>query len=129
MEHQVQRSKEMRNLLSELEAQAQELLAPLSRRERDVIEVRYGLGVTDEKRRLVWAEVGRIFSLSRARVHQIHKEGLGKLSEGDQGKFRELVASIEAIRKGFHCRCGKFRGIEYEWLRCDKCEALVIYRG
>lgn len=125
----VQLSNEMRSLLSGLEAQARELLASLDEREREVIEVRYDLRTRDFRgRRLVWAEVGRIFSLSRERVRQIHHGGLAKLSRYDRGKFFELITSIEAIRDSFYCLCGKYRGIAYEWLRCEKCGALVIYR-
>ncbi|MEN9219613.1 MAG: sigma-70 family RNA polymerase sigma factor [Thermostichales cyanobacterium SZTDM-1c_bins_54] len=59
-----------------LSEQMEELLSHLSPRERDVIELRFGLG--DGKYRTL-AEVGQAFGMSRERVRQIQAKAMRKL--------------------------------------------------
>ena len=57
------------------------VLAVLPRREREVIEMRYG--ITGGRSRTL-EEVGRAFNITRERVRQIESEALGKLNESMQ---------------------------------------------
>jgi RNA polymerase primary sigma factor len=59
-----------------LSEQMEELLSHLSPRERDVIELRFGLG--DGQHRTL-AEVGQAFGMSRERVRQIQAKAMRKL--------------------------------------------------
>jgi RNA polymerase primary sigma factor len=59
-------------------------LAALERREREIIELRYGL---HDGCAYTLAEVGRMFSLSRERVRQIEHLALGKLQRRNRARF------------------------------------------
>ncbi|GAB4218256.1 MAG: sigma-70 family RNA polymerase sigma factor [Synechococcales cyanobacterium] len=63
------------NMLSE---QVEELLSHLSPRERDVIELRFGLG---DGRHRTLAEIGQAFGMSRERVRQIQAKAMRKLRQ------------------------------------------------
>jgi RNA polymerase primary sigma factor len=51
-------------------------MAPLTEREREVLRLRYGLGLDRE---LTLEEIGRRLSVTRERVRQIESRALGKL--------------------------------------------------
>jgi RNA polymerase primary sigma factor len=51
-------------------------MAPLTEREREVLRLRYGLGLDHE---LTLEEIGRRLSVTRERVRQIESRALGKL--------------------------------------------------
>ena len=60
----------------ELAGEVERAMAPLSDREREVLRLRYGLGMTRE---LARDEVGRRLSLSRERVRQIEARAVAKM--------------------------------------------------
>src|SRR5439155_25014260 len=60
----------------ELAGEVERAMAPLSDREREVLRLRYGLGMTREIAR---DEVGRRLSLSRERVRQIEARAVAKM--------------------------------------------------
>ena len=51
-------------------------MAPLADREREVLRLRYGLGIDRE---LTLEEIGRRLSITRERVRQIEAKALAKL--------------------------------------------------
>ncbi|MGE3276809.1 MAG: RNA polymerase sigma factor RpoD/SigA [Vicinamibacterales bacterium] len=63
-------------LRGELAAEVKDVLAPLERREREVLRLRYGFGLDRE---LSLAEIGRRLSLSRERVRQIEARAMAKI--------------------------------------------------
>jgi RNA polymerase primary sigma factor len=70
-------------------------LRVLDQRERDVLELRYGL--RDGRSRTL-KEVGVLFSLSRERIRQIETKAISKIRQANQGSllasyFRDLVTS------------------------------------
>jgi RNA polymerase primary sigma factor len=70
-------------------------LCVLDSREREVLELRYGL--RDGRSRTL-KEVGSLFSLSRERIRQIETKAIAKIRQAKQGSllasyFRDLVAS------------------------------------
>jgi RNA polymerase primary sigma factor/RNA polymerase nonessential primary-like sigma factor len=74
-----------RQLRSEVEI----VLATLSRREQEVIRLRFGL---DDGRSRTLEEVGREFGLSRERIRQIEKTTLLKLRAPDRAHRLEAYA-------------------------------------
>jgi RNA polymerase primary sigma factor/RNA polymerase nonessential primary-like sigma factor len=66
------------------------VLATLSRREQEVIRLRFGL---DDGRARTLEEVGQEFGLSRERIRQIEKGTLLKLRTPDRAKRLEVFAS------------------------------------
>jgi RNA polymerase primary sigma factor/RNA polymerase nonessential primary-like sigma factor len=66
------------------------VLATLSRREQEVIRLRFGL---DDGRTRTLEEVGQEFGLSRERIRQIEKGTLLKLRTPDRAKRLEAFAS------------------------------------
>jgi RNA polymerase nonessential primary-like sigma factor len=53
-------------------------MAPLTDREREVLRLRYGLGLDRE---MTLVEIGRRLSLTRERVRQIEAKALAKLRQ------------------------------------------------
>ena len=66
------------------------MLATLSRREQEVIRLRFGL---DDGRARTLEEVGQEFGLSRERIRQIEKGTLYKLRMPDRAKRLEVFAN------------------------------------
>jgi RNA polymerase sigma factor (sigma-70 family) len=60
----------------ELATEVEHAMGPLDQREREVLRLRYGLGLDRE---LTLAEIGRRLSLSRERVRQIEASALAKM--------------------------------------------------
>jgi RNA polymerase sigma factor (sigma-70 family) len=63
-------------LRSALADEVEHAMAPLNEREREVLRLRYGLGLDRE---LTLAEVGRRLSVTRERVRQIEAKALAKI--------------------------------------------------
>lgn len=63
-------------ILRDLQRKCRLLMKGLSQREREVLQLRYGFGGSEER---TLEEVGRRFMLTRERIRQIEKEALGKL--------------------------------------------------
>jgi RNA polymerase sigma factor (sigma-70 family) len=57
-------------------AEVERAMAPLNEREREVLRLRYGLGLDRE---LTLEEIGRRLSVTRERVRQIESRALAKL--------------------------------------------------
>jgi RNA polymerase primary sigma factor len=70
------RSPEEAAIQSELAGEVERAMAPLSEREREVLRLRYGLGLDRE---LTLEEVGRRLSITRERVRQIEARAMSKL--------------------------------------------------
>ena len=68
------------------------MLKKLSRREREIIHLRFGLG---DGRRHTLAEVGRIFKLTRERIRQIEARALARLREPRYS--RDLVEYLKYL--------------------------------
>ena len=66
------------------------VLSTLSRREQEVIRLRFGF---DDGRARTLDEVGKEFGLSRERIRQIEKTTLNKLRNGDRGSRLSVYAS------------------------------------
>jgi RNA polymerase primary sigma factor/RNA polymerase nonessential primary-like sigma factor len=66
------------------------VLSTLSRREQEVIRLRFGF---DDGRARTLDEVGKEFGLSRERIRQIEKTTLNKLRHGDRGSRLSVYAS------------------------------------
>ena len=63
---------------SRMAADVEAAMAPLSDREREVLRLRYGLGIDRE---MTLVEIGRRLSLTRERVRQIEAKALARLRE------------------------------------------------
>ena len=61
---------------SELAAEVEQAMAPLTDREREVLRLRYGLGMDRE---LTLEEIGRRLSITRERVRQIEAKAVQKM--------------------------------------------------
>jgi RNA polymerase primary sigma factor len=70
------RSPEETAMQSELAAEVERAMAPLDDREREVLRLRYGLGLDRE---LTLEEIGRRLSVTRERVRQIEAKAMAKL--------------------------------------------------
>ena len=70
------RSPEEAAIERELAGEVERAMAPLSDREREVLRLRYGLGLPRE---LARDEVGRRLSLTRERVRQIEARAVAKM--------------------------------------------------
>jgi RNA polymerase primary sigma factor/RNA polymerase nonessential primary-like sigma factor len=66
------------------------VLSTLSRREQEVIRLRFGF---DDGRARTLDEVGKEFGLSRERIRQIEKTTLNKLRNGDRGSRLSVYAT------------------------------------
>jgi RNA polymerase primary sigma factor len=64
---------------SQLAEEVERAMAPLGDREREVLRLRYGLGLDRE---LTFEEIGRRLSLTRERVRQIEAKAMAKLRAG-----------------------------------------------
>jgi RNA polymerase primary sigma factor len=65
------------------------ILSPLSEREREVIQLRYGL---DGQAPLTLDEVGRAFNVTRERIRQIENQSLKKLRAlAESQKLRDVA--------------------------------------
>lgn len=70
-----------------------QLLADLTSRERDVIQMRFGLGADGHPYSL--AEIGRVLELSRERVRQIEAKALQKLRQPKRrNRIRDYLESL-----------------------------------
>jgi RNA polymerase primary sigma factor len=71
------------------QADLQEILGRLNDRERQVIEMRYGLGADEPK---TLDEVGRLFSVTRERIRQIESKALAKMrNPGGPARLRRVA--------------------------------------
>jgi len=70
------RSPEEAAIRNELAEEVERAMAPLADREREVLRLRYGLGIDRE---LTLEEIGRRLSITRERVRQIEAKALAKL--------------------------------------------------
>ena len=61
---------------SRMAEEVEDAMAPLTDREREVLRLRFGLGLDRE---MTLVEIGRRLSLTRERVRQIEVKALGKL--------------------------------------------------
>jgi len=64
---------------SRMAADVEAAMAPLTDREREVLRLRFGLGLDRE---MTLVEIGRRLSLTRERVRQIEAKALAKLRDG-----------------------------------------------
>ncbi|MCE5326810.1 MAG: sigma-70 family RNA polymerase sigma factor [Planctomycetaceae bacterium] len=55
------------------------LLARLDARERRILELRFGLGKSEESPQLTYKEIGRLIGLTRERVRQLERQALQRL--------------------------------------------------
>jgi RNA polymerase sigma factor (sigma-70 family) len=74
----------------QLREEVEIVLSTLSRREQEVIRLRFGF---DDGRARTLDEVGKEFGLSRERIRQIEKSTLNKLRQGDRGSRLSVYAS------------------------------------
>jgi len=72
-------------------ARVERALAGLSGKEREVLRLRFGIGMDDEH---TLEEIGARFSLTRERIRQIEAKALGKLRR--LGRLEDLRTLIEA---------------------------------
>jgi RNA polymerase primary sigma factor len=70
------RSPEELTMQTELAAEVERAMGPLSEREREVLRLRYGLGLGRE---LTLEEIGRRLSITRERVRQIEAKAVAKM--------------------------------------------------
>jgi RNA polymerase primary sigma factor len=73
------RSPEENAIRSQLAEEVERAMEPLSEREREVMRLRYGLGIDRE---LTLDEIGRRLSISRERVRQIEARAVAKMRAG-----------------------------------------------
>ena len=76
------RSPEEYAIRSELADEVERAMGPLNEREREVLRLRYGLGLDRE---LTLEEIGRRLSLTRERIRQIEVKAMAKIRAGRQG--------------------------------------------
>ena len=70
------RSPEEDAIRSELAGEVERAMGPLNEREREVLRLRYGLGLDRE---LTFEEIGRRLSLTRERIRQIEAKAMAKI--------------------------------------------------
>jgi RNA polymerase sigma factor (sigma-70 family) len=70
------RSPEELAIRNQLAFEVERAMAPLAEREREVMRLRYGLGLDRE---LTLGEIGRRLSISRERVRQIETKAVAKM--------------------------------------------------
>jgi RNA polymerase primary sigma factor len=71
------------------QADLREVLSRLNDRERQVIEMRYGLGADEPK---TLDEVGRLFNVTRERIRQIESKALAKMrNPGGPARLRRVA--------------------------------------
>jgi RNA polymerase primary sigma factor len=73
------RSPEEEAIRGELAKEIEQAMAPLNEREREVLRLRYGLGMDRE---LTLEEIGRRLSLTRERIRQIEAKAMAKVRAG-----------------------------------------------
>ena len=69
---------EERAIEGEMANEVERAMAPLSDREREVLRLRYGLGIDRE---MTLDEIGRRLSVTRERVRQIEAKALAKMRQ------------------------------------------------
>jgi RNA polymerase nonessential primary-like sigma factor len=75
-----------------LQQELQDMLAELTVRERDVIQMRFGLG---DGQSHSLAEIGKVLELSRERVRQIESKALQKLRQPKRrSRVRDFLESF-----------------------------------
>lgn len=85
-------SPESRMMRESLQQELQDLLAELTSRERDVIQMRFGLG---DGQSHSLAEIGKVLDLSRERVRQIESKALQKLRQPKRrGRIHDFLESF-----------------------------------
>jgi RNA polymerase nonessential primary-like sigma factor len=85
-------SPESKIMRESLQQELQELLAELTSRERDVIQMRFGLG---DGQSHSLAEIGKVLELSRERVRQIESKALQKLRQPKRrGRVSDFLESF-----------------------------------
>jgi RNA polymerase nonessential primary-like sigma factor len=85
-------SPESRIMRESLQQELQDLLAELTSRERDVIQMRFGLG---DGQSHSLAEIGKVLELSRERVRQIESKALQKLRQPKRrGRIHDFLESF-----------------------------------
>ena len=77
------RSPEEEAVRRDLANQVERAMAPLTEREREILRLRYGLGIDRE---YTLEEIGRRLAITRERVRQIEAKALAKLRRGHQGE-------------------------------------------
>ncbi|HXH07965.1 MAG TPA: sigma-70 family RNA polymerase sigma factor [Vicinamibacterales bacterium] len=77
------RSPEEEAVRRDLANQVERAMAPLTDREREILRLRYGLGIDRE---YTLEEIGRRLAITRERVRQIEAKALAKLRRGQQGE-------------------------------------------
>ena len=83
-------------LTRDLESQVRRRLAPLSEREREIICLRYGIGMNRE---YSLAEISRRFDLSRERIRQIEAQAMKKLRGAQQGRHRASANHTQRVER------------------------------
>lgn len=94
------------------------LLEALPNRLKLVVILRQGF---DRQRPRTFAEVGRDFGLTRERMRQLYRAAINKLVKGGN----ELTVNIPL----YSCECGKYQGLRYKGIWCDKCGTELTHRG
>jgi RNA polymerase nonessential primary-like sigma factor len=85
-------SPESKIMRESLQQELQDLLAELTSRERDVIQMRFGLG---DGQSHSLAEIGKVLELSRERVRQIESKALQKLRQPKRrGRVSDFLESF-----------------------------------
>lgn len=113
------------DLLKQLQSEAEQIMAGLSERQRDILRLRYGL--TDGECHSL-KEIAAKYQVTRERIRQIQNRALEKLSERDRARFQQISSILKQENERFACQCRKYVGRGYEGLVCDHCKVRVEWR-